>query len=159
KRGVLLGVEDLEQRRCGITSKIGAELVDLVEHEYGILGARAPNPLHDLTGKRTDVGPAMAADLRLVPHAAERDAMELPSECPGDRPTERRLADTRGADEAQDGIFALRPDLLDREVLEDTVLDLLQSLVILVENRVRAPDIDDLRRLLLPGHREEPVEI
>ena len=38
ERGVLLRVEDLQERRGGISAEVGAELVDLVEHEHRVVG-------------------------------------------------------------------------------------------------------------------------
>ena len=52
--------------------------------------------------QRADVGAAMAADLGLVAHAAERDAHELAAERARDRAAERGLAGAGRADEAQD---------------------------------------------------------
>ena len=85
---VLLRIEHLEQRRGGIAAEVHAELVDLVEHEDRVLGTRAPQALEDLSGQRADVGPAVAADLRLVTHSAEGDAVELAPERAGDRAPE-----------------------------------------------------------------------
>ena len=36
---VLLGIEHLEERRRGIAAHVDADLVDLVEHEHGVLRA------------------------------------------------------------------------------------------------------------------------
>ncbi len=80
ERVVLLRIQHLEQRRAGIAAEIGAQLVDLVEDEHRVLRLRAAQPLDDLPRQRADVGPAMAADLGLVAHAAERHAHELPLE-------------------------------------------------------------------------------
>ena len=80
ERVVLLRIEHLEQRRRRIAAEIGAELVDLVEDEHRVLRLGAAQPLDDLAGQRADVGAAMAADLRLVAHAAERHAHELAAE-------------------------------------------------------------------------------
>ena len=77
---VLLRVEHLEQRRRRIAAEVGAELVDLVEDEDRVLRLGAAQPLDDLAGQRADVGAAVAADLGLVAHAAERDAHELAAE-------------------------------------------------------------------------------
>ena len=88
ERRVLLRVEDLEERGRGIAAEIGAELVDLVQHEDRILGARPPQSLRDLARQGADVRPPMATDLRLVAHATQRDAMELAAEGSSDRPAE-----------------------------------------------------------------------
>ena len=74
ERVVLLGVEHLEQRRRRVAAEVAAELVDLVEHEHRVAGARAAAGPHDLAGHRADIGAAVAADLGLVVHAAERHA-------------------------------------------------------------------------------------
>ena len=47
---VLLGVEHLEQRRGRIAAEVGAELVDLVEHEHRVARLGAPHALDDWPG-------------------------------------------------------------------------------------------------------------
>ena len=94
--GVVLGrVEHFEQRRRRIALKAGAELVDLVQHEHRVHRAGLFERLHDAAGNGADVGAAMAADLGLVTHAAERDAHELAVHRARDRLPERGLADAR----------------------------------------------------------------
>ena len=126
ERVVLLRIEHFEQRRRGVAAEIGAELVDLVEDEDRVLRLGAAQPLDDLAGQRADVGAAMTADLRLVAHAAERDAHELAAERLGDRPRQRRLADARRPDEAENRTLDRRIQLADGEVFEDAILRLLE---------------------------------
>src|SRR6185436_16550127 len=76
---VLLRVEHLEQRGGRIPAEIRAHLVDLVEQEDGIVRAHALQVLDDLAGQRADVRAPVAPDLRLITHAAERDAYKLPA--------------------------------------------------------------------------------
>ena len=99
---VLLRVEHLEQRRRRVAAEVHAELVDLVEHEERVVRARLPQALDDAAGQRADVGAAVAADLGLVADAAEREADELAPHRARDRAPERRLADARRPDEAED---------------------------------------------------------
>ena len=80
ERVVLLGVEHLEQRRRGIAAEVVPDLVDLVEHEDRVVRPGLLHALDDPAGQRADVGAAVAADLGLVVHAAERDADELAAE-------------------------------------------------------------------------------
>ena len=68
---VLLGVEDLEQRRRGIAAEVHGHLVHLVEQEDRVAAAGLLQALDHLAGQRTDVGAAVAADLGLVAHAAQ----------------------------------------------------------------------------------------
>src|SRR3954464_2650879 len=130
ERRVLLGIEHLEQGGRWIAAEIGRQLVDLVEHEDRIARACALESLHDATGQRADVGPAMTADLRLVAHAAERDAHELAAESARDRTAERRLADAGRTDEQQDGRLLGRRELANRQILEDALFDLAEAAMI-----------------------------
>src|SRR5258706_14212385 len=90
--------------------------------------------LNDLAGLEADIGASVAADLRLIVHAAEREAHEVAARRPRDRPAERGLADAGRADQAQDRPGQLVGTLLDGEVFDDPLLDLLQAEVIVVEN-------------------------
>ena len=112
-----------------------------------------------LPGHRADVGAAMAADLRLVAHAAERHADELAVGRLGDRLAERGLAHAGRADEAQDRALHLVHALLHREVFEDALLDLLEAEMILVEHLCAASQILAHLAPLLPRHADQPIEV
>ena len=146
ERVVLLRIEHLEQRRRRVAAEVGAELVDLVEDEDRVLRLGAAQALDDLAGQRADVGAAMAADLGLVAHAAERDAHELAAERLRDRARQRGLADARRADEAQDRPLHRRVQLAHREVFEDAILHLVEAGVLVVQDALGARQVDDSRR-------------
>ena len=97
---VLLGVKDFKQRGSGIAAEIRGHLVDFVEQENRVLGARAFHVLDDLTRQSADICPAMAANLRFVAHPAERETDKLPACGLGDRHAQRGLAHTRRSREA-----------------------------------------------------------
>ncbi len=132
---VLLGIEDLHQRRGGVAAEVAAELIHLVQHEHRVIGFASAHSLNDLSGQRADIGPAMAADFRFVVHAAQGDADELTSECPGDGLAERGFAHARRPDKAEDWTLHPRLQLLPGQVVEDALLDLFEVVVILVEDR------------------------
>ena len=115
--------------------------------------------LDDLAGERADVGAAVAADLGLVTHAAERQAHELAVHRARDRLGQRGLADARRADEGEDGRLRLLDQRAHREELEDAVLDLLEAVVVLVEHLFGVLEIAVLLGLLVPRHRDQPVEV
>ena len=159
ERVVLLGIEHFEQRRAGIAVDAGAELVDLVEHHHAIARAGLADRLDDVAGQRADIGAAVAADFRLVVHAAERHAHEFAVHGARDRLAERGLADAGRADEAQDRRLALRRELAHGEIFDDAPLDLVEVVMVLVED---APRLGDVDRLLLgqrPRQFDQPVEI
>ena len=136
-----------------------ADLVHLVEHEHRVDRAGLPHRLHDASGQRADVGPSMAADLRLVAHAAERKPHELAVHRPRDRLAERGLADAGRADEAEDRPLHVALQLPDGQVLDDAFLDLVEVVVVLVEHAARLDRIEAIFGRRAPGHLEQPVEV
>ncbi len=138
---VLLRVEHLEQRRRRIAAEVHRHLVHFVEQEDGIARAGLLQALDDLARQRADVGAAVPADLGLVPHAAEGDAHEVAPGGAGDRLAERRLADARRPDQAEDRALHLLDQRLHRQVLEDALLGLLEAVVVLVEHPLGLVDV------------------
>jgi hypothetical protein len=133
ERVVLLRVEDFEQRGGRVAAEVRAELVYLVEHHDGVVDPGAAQGLDDAAGKRADVGAAVAAKLRLVAHAAQREPLELAAEGACDGAAQGCLADARRADEAEDGALRVAAQLDDGEEFEDALLDLFEAVVVLVE--------------------------
>ena len=74
---VLLGIEHFEQRRRRIAAEIGADLVDLVEHDHRVARARGAHRLDDPPRQCTDVRAPMPTNLGLIAYAAEAHAHEL----------------------------------------------------------------------------------
>src|SRR6266498_527129 len=118
-----------------------------------------PHRLDDLAGHRADIGPSMPADLRLVAHSAERDAHEVAARGPRDRLAERGLAQAGRTDQAQDRPGQLVDALLDREILDDALLDLLQAEMVVVGNLLGEHEALLELGLLAPWDRQQPVEI
>ena len=72
---------------------------------------------------------------------------------------ERGLADARRPDEAQDRPLELSDQRLHREVLEDALLDLVEAVVVLVEDPLGFLDVELVFGVLVPGQREDPVDV
>ena len=98
---VLARVEHFEQRAGGIAAKIGAELVDFVEHDHWIARAGAAEFLDDAAGHRADVSAAMAADFCFVANAAQAHPSEFAAERIGDGLAETGFADARRAQKTE----------------------------------------------------------
>src|SRR4051812_42474728 len=101
----------------------------------------------------------MAADLRLVVHAAERHADELAVERPRNRLADRRLTRAGRPDQRQDRAAALvvrdaalLAQLAHRQVLDDAVLDVLEAGVVGVEHLARVLRIEALLAPRAPRH-------
>src|SRR5690606_30346857 len=159
ERRVLLRIEHLEQRRRRVAAEIHRHLVDLVEKEQRIPDLHLAEVLDDLTRHRADVRAPVPADLRLVPDAAERHADELAVRRARDALPERRLADARRTDQAQDRALQLLHALLHGEVLEDPLLHFLEAVVVLLEDPLGVGEIVVHLRALLPRHLHEPVDV
>ncbi len=91
--------------------------------------------------------------------SAERHADELTAGRLGDRLAERGLADAGRADEAQDRPLQLVRPALHRQVLDDAVLDLVETEVIGVEHFLSEIQVVLDLRLLAPRDRQQPVEV
>ncbi len=94
---VLLRIEDLEQRRRRVATKVGTDLVDFVEHEDRIDGARLLQTLNHPARQGADIGPPVAANLGLVADPTERGSDEAAAQRPGDGPAEGGLSNPRRA--------------------------------------------------------------
>ena len=77
EREILFRIQNFQERRPRITTKIHSKLVDFIQHENRIVGARLVQSLNDTTGQRADVRSPMTAYFRLVAHPAKRDAHEF----------------------------------------------------------------------------------
>ena len=110
-------------------------------------------------GHRADVRAPVAADLRLVAHAADRHAHELAAERARDRLAERGLADAGRADEAEDLARDLVAQLRDREVLDDPLLDLVEVEVVVVEDLAGVVEVEVVLGVRAPRQRDDPLEV
>jgi hypothetical protein len=102
----------------------------------------------------------VSANLRLVAHTAKRHADIFSSDGAGDRLAEARLADTRWANKAENR----RPKFVagklpHRDELHDTLLDLLQPVVILVQDPRGFFQVKPIFCLVRPRQLRQPFEI
>ncbi len=159
ERVVLLRVQRLEQRARRVAAEVAPELVDLVQHEDGVTHLDPLQMLDDLTRQSSDISAAVAADLRLVMHAAERDARELATEGPGDGAAERGFSHARRADEAEDRALHVGLQTAHAQVIEDAVLHLLEAVMVGVEDLLRLLDVDLAGGVLGPRQNGEPLDV
>ena len=156
---VLLRIQRLQQRRSRIAAEVPAQLVHLVEHDHRVVGFRPADALDDLAGQRADVSSPMAANLRLVVHAAQRDALELAAQRARNRPAQAGFAHARRPDEAQNRPLHVRLQFQNAQVVENAVLHLLQFVVILVQNLLGLANVDLRARALGPRQHRQPLDV
>src|SRR3546814_11615158 len=76
----------------------------------------------------------ISANLGFITHAAERHAHEVAAGRPRDRLAQAGLADAGRANQAEDRALQLARALLHGEILKDTLLDLLQTVMVVVQH-------------------------
>src|ERR1041385_4621035 len=101
----------------------------------------------------------MAADGGFVVHTAEGHTHELSAEGARDALAERRLADAGRAEQAQNRSFLVLLQLPDGEVLDDALLHLFESVVVLVEDTADLRDVEVVLGHRVPGQIEDPIEV
>ena len=140
---------------------VRADLVDLVQHEQRVVGLRPLDALDDLARQGADIGAPMTAYLGLVMDTAEADPNELLAHGSGNGLRQAGLADSRRPGEAQDRLaqVAFGLELAYREVLQDTVFDLFEAVMVVVQGLFDRWNIQIVFRGLVPGHGDEPVQI
>ena len=148
KTVVLFRIEHFQQRRRRIAAKIRADLVDLVEHDQRIVCAGLLNRLNDAAGHRADVSSAVAANLSFIVNAAQRQAHKLSIERARDRTTQRSLANSRRANQTKNRAFRFFLQLANSQRFDDSILNLLESVVIFVENLLGLFQIEIVNRRL-----------
>ena len=156
---VLLGIENLEQRRPGIPMKIAGQLVHFVEQKDRIARSAPAETLDDPPWQRADVGPAMTPDFGLVAHPTQAHPNEFPLQASRDTPAERGLSDPRRPDQAQDRPLQPPHQGKHRDVVQDPLLDLLQAVVLLLEHTRGPVHVQAVLGLMLPGQGEDPVQV
>ncbi len=138
---VLFGIEHLQQRRAGIAAEVVANLVHLVHHEHGVDGAGFLHALNNLTRQRASIRTPMTANRRFIVHTAQRHAHELTPQRSRNALAERSFAHTWWPKQTQDGTPLVFLKLTDGEIFDDALLDLLETVVILVEYLTHLGDV------------------
>jgi len=155
---VLFRIKHLQQGGRRIAAEIGPQLVQLVQHEHRVVRSRLLETLDDPPRQCADVGAAMAANLRFVPHATKGHPDELAPHRPGDRLAERGFAHPRRADETEDRPLHLLAQLAYRQELKYPLLYLFKAVVVLVEHCLGLLDVEGVPGRLAPGDLHHPVE-
>ena len=156
---VLLGVQYLQQGARGIAVVGRVELVHLVQHHHRVRHAALVDAVHDAAGHGPDVRAAVAANVRLVMHAAEAHAHILAAQRAGDALADAGLAGARRPHEEQDRAGLLLFQVHHGDLLDDAVLHLGEPVVVLVQDLPRLIQIDARGVLLLPGEAGHKVQI
>ena len=156
---VLLRVEDFQEGRGGISSEIGGHLVHLVQEEDGVSGPGPLDLVNDLPGVGAYVGSPVPLDLGLIPHATQGEVDELPPHGLGNGLGQGALSHAGRAHEAENRALGNLHEVTDRQELEDSLLDLLQTEVFALKNPPGLFEVFPLFGPGLPGEGHHPVHV
>ena len=156
---ILRRVQNFQKRGRGVALIVAAELIDLVEQQQRILALRLRKAGHDPAGHGPDVSLAVAADLRLIVHAAKRNARELSVERSCDRNRDRRFANAGRADQAENLPRKLGRQLPHGERLQNPLFDLFKAKVIVIENFCRRLHVQPLFCAFVPRQVQHDIQI
>ena len=115
--------------------------------------------VNDPPGHGPDVGPAVSADIRLIPDAAETDTDISASERVRYALSDAGFSGARRTDKAQNGTRLLSAQRHHGELLDDPLFHLLQAGMVMVQDFPGLPERDRLGRFLFPGKRGQQFEI
>src|SRR5437764_13396519 len=148
---ILCRVEHLEQRARRVAAKIRTDFVDLIEHKDGIARAAPAQFLNDAPRHRADVRAAMTANLRFVTHSAEADSHKLATQRVGDRLTQTGFAYARRPEKTEDRPMSLRIEFSYREILDESLLNFFQIVVIAIKDLLRLIEVEIVLAQFVPG--------
>src|SRR3990167_5067864 len=156
---ILLRIEHLEQRRRRIATHVLAHLVDFVEQEQRVAHANLGHLLNQTTWHGANIGTPVAANFRFVAHTAQCHAHELAVGGAGNRLGQRGLAHAGRANQTEHRALDFLHSFLHGEVFKDALLDLVQTVMVGIENRFGARQIQAHLALGLPRYIDQPIDI
>ncbi len=101
----------------------------------------------------------MSPDLRLVADAAQGDPDEFAAQGAGDRVAQGCFAGPGRPGEAEDRAFGVRLQLAHRQVFDDALLGLFQTVVVVVQDFPGFPNVQIVLRAFIPGEGRDPVQV
>ena len=125
-------------------------LVNLVENKHGVARACLLNALDDTSGHGADIGTTVTANLGLVVYTTKRNTYILTLHGSGNRLTQRCFTNAWRAIEAQDRRFQIATEGQHSHILKDTLLNLLHTVVILIQNTLGTLQVQVVNGIFAP---------
>ena len=156
---VLFRVQGFKQCGGRVALEGGADLVDLIQHDYRVRYLRVLQGLHKFAGHGADVGAAVALDFGFVAHAAHAESIELAAEGVGDGMADGGLAHARRAHQQEDGAADFALEGAFGKELDNSVFHVVQAIVITVQDAAGLGQIEMVLRRQAPGYLGQPVQV
>ena len=101
----------------------------------------------------------MSTDLRLIVHPTEGDAHVLTTEALSDATTKGGLPHPGRAVEAEDGRLHISLELEDSQMLEDTLLDSVETVMLAVKRLLRPLEVEVILTVDTPGKLYDGAQV
>ena len=138
KGRVLFRIQHFQHCRCRVAAEILAHFVDFIQQYQWITSLCFLQSLYDLTRHRANVGTTVTTNLAFVAHTTKRDTNKLTTRGFSHRFTKRCLTNTGRTNQTHDRAFHLSRALLHSQILNDAFFDFFQTIVIIVQDFLRA---------------------
>lgn len=101
----------------------------------------------------------MTLDLGDIGQTSNRESVELPVQSPRDRFPDTSLSDTWRSDHTDDLSLDSTSEFTDGQELQNSVLDILETVVILIEHLDSMSNVKVLGRVNSPRDLSQPIEV
>ncbi len=156
---ILFGVQHLKEGRGGVAPKVRAHLIHFVQAEDRVVALGLAQGLDDLTGQGPDIGAPVAPDFGFIPHPAQGQPHKIAPQGPGHGFGQRSFSHSRRPHQAENGTFHLFHQALHRQIFQDALLGLFETVMVFFQDALRLGDVVVVLGLLVPGEGQEPVDV
>ena len=156
---VLFRVQHFQQGTGRIAAVVPCQLVDLIQQDDRVGGLGGIDGTDDAAGHCADVCTAVAADLGFIMHAAKAHAGKVAVHAGGNGARNGGFADTRRADQADDLALDVRIELADGQNFQNALLDLFQTIVVMVQHLAGMGLVQIILGKGVPGQADDGIQI
>ena len=156
---VLFRIEHFEKSGSGVALVVVGQLVYLVKKNQRIHAARSHDRIHNPSGHGAEIGLAVSPDFRFVTHAAERHAHVFSPHRLGNGMGNGGLADPGRSFQTYYLSLDIRNQRTHGDQFQYALLDLIHTVMVAFENRLRVLYAEIVLRPHAPRNRQTYVEI
>ena len=156
---ILFRIQRFQQGGCRVSPEIAGHLVNLIQKEQGIQAPRLLHAVDQPSRHSPDISAAMSANLSFIPYPAQRNTGKFTVYCFGNGNRHGSLAHTGRPHKTQDWRFIGLCQLLYRKVLQYSLFDLFQAIMMLVKNFGCLTNIKAVLVILSPWQIQHSIQI
>ena len=156
---VLLAVQHLQQRGKRVALIVCADFVNFIQKHDRIFHSRRADSVGNASRHGSHVSLPMPAYFRLVAHAAQRDAHVGLFQRPCQRFRDGSLAGSRRSHQAENRALPLFRQRAHRQKFQHALLDVLETVMILLKHLLRIFQVVIVLRRMVPRHLQQCLDI